>query len=184
MGYMDRQEAQLRDQLAGTGIEVQRSGDDLVLNMPSNVTFAYNSDQISPQAASALTQVATTLNQFPETLLTVVGHTDSDGSDAYNMELSRRRASAVSEFLMPRRRRPLNDRHGKSQPIASNARKKKSTQSPGGTDPPQSSRCATTTRTGRIRLLSSCGTSHNNQRLSATTAGCTNSTRTYPYCLG
>lgn len=122
--YMDRQEAQLRDQLAGTGIEVQRSGDDLVLNMPSNVTFAYNSDQISPQAASALTQVATTLNQFPETLLTVVGHTDSDGSDAYNMELSRRRASAVSEFLMAQgvaggRLQAIG--MGESQPIASNS---------------------------------------------------------------
>ncbi|CAI8958796.1 OmpA family protein [Methylocaldum szegediense] len=122
--YMDRQETQLRDQLAGTGIEVQRSGNDLVLNMPSNVTFAYNSDQISPQAASALTQVATTLNQFPETLLTVVGHTDSDGSDAYNMDLSRRRANAVSEFLMAQGvsgSRLQTIGMGKSQPIASNS---------------------------------------------------------------
>jgi outer membrane protein OmpA-like peptidoglycan-associated protein len=122
--YMDRQETQLRDQLAGTGIEVQRSGNDLVLNMPNNVTFGYNSDQISPQAASALTQVAGTLNQFPETLLTVVGHTDSDGNDAYNMDLSRRRASAVSEFLMAQGvngGRLQTVGMGESQPIASNA---------------------------------------------------------------
>ncbi|MVF20381.1 OmpA family protein [Methylocaldum sp.] len=122
--YMDRQETQLRDQLAGTGIEVQRSGNDLVLNMPNNVTFAYNSDQISPQAASALTQVASTLNQFPETLLTVVGHTDSDGNDAYNMDLSRRRAGAVSEFLMAQAvagGRLHTVGMGESQPIASNS---------------------------------------------------------------
>lgn len=122
--YMDRQETQLREQLAGTGIEVQRSGNDLVLNMPSNVTFAYDSDQISPQAASALTQVAGTLNQFPETLLTVAGHTDSDGSDAYNMDLSRRRAGAVSEFLMAQGvagGRLHSIGMGERQPIASNS---------------------------------------------------------------
>ncbi len=131
--------------------------------MPNNVTFAYNSDQISPQAASALTPVATTLNQFPETLLTMAGHTDSDGNDAYNMDSSRRRATAVSEFLMAQ-----GVVGGRLQAIASGGKparrqqqhgRRQSTQSPGGTiDSPQSScRAATARTTAKSRLLSPSG---------------------------
>jgi outer membrane protein OmpA-like peptidoglycan-associated protein len=122
--YMDHQESQLREQLSGTGIEVQRNGNDLVLNMPSNVTFSHDSDKISPQAASALTQVSATLNQYPETQLTVMGHTDSDGADNYNLDLSRRRAGSVSGFLIAQgvaANRLETQGKGESQPIASNA---------------------------------------------------------------
>lgn len=124
--YMDRQQRKLQEQLAGTGVEVQRQGDNLVLQAPSNsqVNFAYNSAQITPQAASVLSQIGATLNQFPETLVTVAGHTDSDGSDAYNLDLSRRRADSVVQFLSSQgvnyaRLQAMG--YGESQPIASNA---------------------------------------------------------------
>jgi outer membrane protein OmpA-like peptidoglycan-associated protein len=100
--YMDRQEQELRRRTAGTGIEVDRQGDQLVLNMPGDVTFGYDSATVQPQFQSTLDQVATTLRDYPSTYIDIYGHTDSRGSDVYNQGLSERRASSVQSYLASR----------------------------------------------------------------------------------
>lgn len=121
--YMDKQQAQLRAQLANTGVEVTRQGDNIVLNMPSDVTFAVDRSDIQPQFDRVLDEVATTLNQYPSTTVDVVGHADSTGTDAYNQALSERRASAVAAYLTSRNVLPARlyvAGMGERQPIASN----------------------------------------------------------------
>ncbi|GEO86186.1 MULTISPECIES: OmpA family protein [Alphaproteobacteria] len=122
--YMDNQEAELRAQLQGTGISVTRVGDRIILNMPSNITFATDQDQVMPQFYPTLNSVAIVLRKFDKTLIDVNGHTDSTGSVAHNQALSERRAMSVASYLNsqgldPRRVSALG--FGPSQPIASNA---------------------------------------------------------------
>jgi outer membrane protein OmpA-like peptidoglycan-associated protein len=100
--YMDEQEKKLRERTAGTGIDVERQGDQLVLNMPGDVTFDYNSALVKPQFRSALDSVASTLSEYPSTYIDVYGHTDSTGSDTYNQGLSERRAASVADYLAGR----------------------------------------------------------------------------------
>lgn len=100
--YMDQQEKKLRERTAGTGIDVERQGDQLVLNMPGDVTFDLNSAMVKSQFRSALDGVATTLAEYPSTYIDVYGHTDSTGSDSYNQGLSERRASSVADYLAGR----------------------------------------------------------------------------------
>ena len=100
--YMDRQEQRLRQQTAGSGIQVDRQGDQLVLNMPGDVTFDYNSATVNPQFQATLDQVASTLHDYPSTYIDIYGHTDSRGTDSYNQGLSERRALAVSSYLSSR----------------------------------------------------------------------------------
>ncbi len=121
--YMDRQEQELRRRTAGTDVRVIRQGDDLVLNMPSGITFATNQSSIQPQFRATLDQVADVLRQYNQTYVDVYGHTDSTGSDSYNLDLSQRRASAVADYLTMRgvQSARLGTRgFGESQPIASN----------------------------------------------------------------
>jgi outer membrane protein OmpA-like peptidoglycan-associated protein len=122
--YMDRQEADLRRQTQGTGVVVEREGDELLLTMPSGITFPVNSYEIQPQFYSVLDQVATTLNAYPSTLIDVYGHTDPSGGDAINVPLSKNRAESVANYLTQRginRTRIATQGFGSSQPIASNA---------------------------------------------------------------
>jgi outer membrane protein OmpA-like peptidoglycan-associated protein len=121
--YMDRQERQLRERTAGTDVQVIRRGDDLVLNIPSGITFAYDSSAVQPQFQRTLDQVAQTLAEYKETYIDVYGHTDATGSDAYNQALSERRAIAVADYLAGRgvqSARIATRGYGKTQPIASN----------------------------------------------------------------
>ena len=100
--YMDRQERELRERTAGTGIEVDRQGDQLGLNMPGDVTFAYDSATVQPQFQNTLDQVAATLRDYPSTYIDIYGHTDSRGSEVYNQGLSERRAMSVQSYLTSR----------------------------------------------------------------------------------
>ncbi len=100
--YMDQQEAELRRETAGTGVEVIRQGDDLVLRMPSGITFAYNRYDVQPQFQSTLNEVASTLAQYQQTYIDILGHTDSTGSYEYNQGLSERRAQSVASYLASR----------------------------------------------------------------------------------
>jgi outer membrane protein OmpA-like peptidoglycan-associated protein len=121
--YMDEQEKKLRQQTAGTGVNVTRDGDDLVLDMPSEVTFGVDSANIDAGFRNTLDQVASTLAQYDKTYVDVMGHTDSTGSDAYNQTLSERRASAVADYLSIRgvqSARLATRGYGESQPKASN----------------------------------------------------------------
>lgn len=122
--YMDRQEAKLRQQTAGSGVEIERRGDELLLNMPSGITFATNSYQVQTQFRDTLDKVAATLAEYNQTYVDVYGHTDSTGSDAINDPLSRNRAEAVSNYLSSHgvgEARIGTQGFGSRQPIASNA---------------------------------------------------------------
>lgn len=122
--YMDQQEAELRAQLQNTGVSVSRRGDQIVLNMPSNITFATDQDQVIPPFYETLDSVALVLKKFNRTLIDINGHTDSTGSAGYNQGLSERRAASVANYLGGRgvdQRRISTLGFGPSQPIASNA---------------------------------------------------------------
>ena len=122
--YMDNQEAKLRQRLEGTGVSVTRNGDNIILNMPSNITFATDQSDIRPNFYNVLNSVAIVLREFNQTLVDVNGHTDSDGSDEYNEELSSRRANSVARYLVSQQldsQRFSVQGFGESQPIASNA---------------------------------------------------------------
>jgi outer membrane protein OmpA-like peptidoglycan-associated protein len=97
--YMDAQEAKLRQQLAGTGVSVTRIGDDIVLNMPGNITFDVNRAEVKAGFYPVLNSVGLVLKEYPKTLIDVNGHTDSTGSVDYNMDLSVRRAQSVAAYL-------------------------------------------------------------------------------------
>ncbi|GHD52020.1 Outer membrane protein OmpA [Marinobacter persicus] len=121
--YMDRQEAQLRRQLEGTGVRVVRNGDQIELVMPGNITFDTDQSSIRPGFVDTLESVALVLEEFDKTTIQIEGHTDSTGSDSYNQLLSERRASSVRDFLLnrgiePRRTRAVG--YGERYPVASN----------------------------------------------------------------
>lgn len=124
-GYMDRQEAELRKRMAGTGVGVTRTAqNEITLNMPSDITFAFDSSAIQPQFQGTLTQVASTLREYPSTYIDVIGHADSTGADAYNLQLSQRRAGAVSQFLAGQgvqSERLISQGRGEAEPVADNA---------------------------------------------------------------
>ena len=121
--YQDRQERALRDSLAGSGVDVVRSGDNITLNMPDNITFGFNRADLQPQFRPVLDRLATTLNEYNQTIIEVAGHTDSVGSDQYNYDLSRRRADTVAGYLSGKgvsRQRMEVVAAGETRPIASN----------------------------------------------------------------
>lgn len=121
--YQDRQEAELRRQMAGTGVDVVRNGDNITLNMPGNITFAFDSSNLQPQFLPVLDNVAGTLNQYNQTIVEVAGHTDSVGTDSYNQALSERRANAVAGYLGSRgimQQRMMVVGAGETRPVASN----------------------------------------------------------------
>jgi len=121
--YMDQQEAQLRRQTAGTGVDVIRAGDELILRMPAGITFAVDSYALQPGVQSTLNEVGRTLVSYDQTYIDVLGHTDSTGSEAYNQTLSQRRAQSVADYLASRgvaRARMGIRGYGETQPISSN----------------------------------------------------------------
>lgn len=122
--YADKQEEQLRQQMQGTGIEVQRQGDDIQLVMPGNITFATNSADISSSFYAPLNNLAGSFKQFDRNVIEIVGHTDSVGSRQTNMALSQRRAQSVANYLTSQGVDPSRITvrgAGPDQPIASNS---------------------------------------------------------------
>tara|TARA_R110002167_G_scaffold20976_6_gene76332 strand:+ start:708 stop:1382 length:675 start_codon:yes stop_codon:yes gene_type:complete len=122
--YMDRQQRELEAELTGTGVGVARQGDNLVLRMPSDVTFASNQSAVNTRFYATLDDVATVLNRYDQSTIDIIGHADSDGAEDYNLDLSRRRASSVAQYLVSRNvlaDRLYVDGRGESDPVASNA---------------------------------------------------------------
>jgi outer membrane protein OmpA-like peptidoglycan-associated protein len=122
--YMDRQSKDLRAQLETRGVYVTRSGDNIILNLPSDVTFSSGSADIAGSFLPVLDDVATILNQYPSTYIDVVGHADSSGNAANNLTLSERRANATAGYLVARKvksERIYVAGVGDTQPIATNA---------------------------------------------------------------
>ncbi|WP_226635234.1 OmpA family protein [Brevundimonas poindexterae] len=121
--YMDRQQRAMEEQLSGTGVGVVRQGDNLVLRMPSDVTFATNQSNIEPQFDAVLQDVAAVLQQYDRSTVDIIGHTDSTGGDAINQPLSERRALSVANALIRNGVMPERlyiEGRSSSQPVASN----------------------------------------------------------------
>jgi outer membrane protein OmpA-like peptidoglycan-associated protein len=121
--YMDKQEEKLRQQLQGSGVSVTRDGDNIVLNMPSNITFDTDSYALKGQFQNTLDSVVLVLNEYKSTMITVTGHTDSTGSEAYNQKLSQQRALSVANYLANKgvaQQRLAASGYGEAFPIAPN----------------------------------------------------------------
>lgn len=122
--YMDRQEAELRAELQGTGVSVTRQGDHITLNMPGNVTFAYDSADLSPAFFDVLNSVSKVMDEYDKTVVEVAGHTDSTGSESYNQRLSERRAASVASYLKSQGidgQRLITVGMGEEMPVADNS---------------------------------------------------------------
>ncbi len=121
--YQDNQERALREQMAGTGVEVVRQGDNITLDMPNAITFGFDSSALNPAFHGTLDRVAATLREYGQTIIEVAGHTDSVGTEEYNQRLSVERAQAVANYLVARgvnRDRLIVTGAGETRPVASN----------------------------------------------------------------
>ncbi len=127
--YMDRQqrelERELAEEAAANEIQIQRMADDsLKLILDAQVSFDFDSARINPGFADALDRLAEVIRKYDKTVVHVVGHTDSTGSEAYNQKLSERRARAVADYLIGRGVNPARihtEGRGEREPRASNA---------------------------------------------------------------
>jgi outer membrane protein OmpA-like peptidoglycan-associated protein len=121
---MDEQERALRQQMANTGVDVQRQGDNIVLVFPDQISFAVGSSQIKSQFMGTLDNVAQSLQQYPDTHIQIAGFTDSTGTPSVNQRLSEDRAFSVRDYLSNRGiavQRMQAVGYGQSRPIASNS---------------------------------------------------------------
>ncbi|HSC85495.1 MAG TPA: OmpA family protein [Pseudomonas sp.] len=122
--YADKQEAELRRSMEGTGVQVERQGDTIQLIMPGNITFATDSADIASSFYTPLNNLASSFKQYNQNSIEIVGHTDSTGSHEYNMGLSQRRAQSVANYLQAQgvdSTRLSTRGAGPDQPVASNA---------------------------------------------------------------
>lgn len=121
--YMDTQEAKLRKQLRGTGVSVQRDGNNINLIMPSNITFATDGRNLNSRFYNVLDSVVLVVQEYNKTTIVVAGYTDSTGSDKYNQKLSEDRAASVADFLVNKKVNPARldvVGFGEKNPVASN----------------------------------------------------------------
>ncbi|MBL1438276.1 MAG: OmpA family protein [Rhodobacteraceae bacterium] len=121
---LDRQEAALRSQMGGSGVSIVNTGSQLIVTLPEAITFPINSAQLKSGFVSSLNALARNLQQYPNTTIEVVGHTDSSGAASYNQQLSERRALSVRSVLLNAgvsgsRLRAFGQ--GENSPVASNS---------------------------------------------------------------
>jgi len=122
--YMDQQEAELRKELENSGVSVTRRGDDIILNMPSNIGFSSGSADLNARSFPVLDSVAKVLVKYDKTLVEVAGHTDNVGNAESNLSLSKRRANTVAQYLIARgirRDRAIIVGVGENRPMADNS---------------------------------------------------------------
>ena len=125
--YMDQQEKKLRVQLSHTGLDVSRNGSTIILSMPGNATFPSGSSEVDAKFYPVLDSVVVVLGEYDQTYIDVIGHTDSQGSQEFNQQLSEKRAQSVARYLESRAVAPQRvkaDGMGEQQPIADNATRK------------------------------------------------------------
>jgi outer membrane protein OmpA-like peptidoglycan-associated protein len=118
---MDQQAKEIKQNIPGAVVE--RVGEGLQVTFESGLLFDYDSDVLRANAQQNLATLASSLDKYPGTDVVIVGHTDSRGSDSYNMTLSERRAAAASSYLASRgvtRTRLRSVGRGKTEPVASN----------------------------------------------------------------
>jgi outer membrane protein OmpA-like peptidoglycan-associated protein len=122
--YMDSQEAELRKKLRGSGVSVERVGNNINLIMPGNITFVSAGHDLNSSFFEVLDSVVLVLQEFDKTVIVVAGHTDSVGATEYNQALSERRADSVAQYLLSRdvvAARIETVGFGEGTPIADNA---------------------------------------------------------------
>jgi outer membrane protein OmpA-like peptidoglycan-associated protein len=118
--YMDRQAKKIEEI---KDVEVEREGEMIKVTFESGILFGFDSDKLTSEAQTNVLKFADILNEFPDTNISIEGHTDSRGSANYNQKLSERRALAVRDFLVNQKvsdKRLFTIGHGLSQPIADN----------------------------------------------------------------
>lgn len=120
---IDKQEADLRQDLSGSGAVITRDGNRLIVTLPEAITFDTDSVYVRNNLVDDLGRLAANLQQYPDSTVDVIGHTDSVGDASYNQNLSARRASAVETILL--QNGVANSRiraygRGETQPVASN----------------------------------------------------------------
>lgn len=121
---MDKQEAELRRDMQGTGVDVVRDGDTIRLNAPDSITFDTDRADVKPQFVPVLERIASSIGNYPNTVVRVEGHTDSTGAAAYNQRLSENRAQSVASHLIQRGISPSRISqagYGFNRPVADNA---------------------------------------------------------------
>ena len=121
--YMDQQEASLREHLSGTDVAVTRIGETIILSMPGSATFSSGSSSVESSFIPVLDSVVVVLDEFDQTYIDVIGHTDSKGSKEYNQRLSEKRARSVASYFESRAvisERVMADGMGEVDPIAPN----------------------------------------------------------------
>lgn len=121
--HSDKQEAELREKLANSGVDVRREGETINLVVPGAISFATNSAKLTPNFYESLSKVAASLKEYPDSTVQIVGHTDSTGQAAYNQQLSVNRANAVVIYLSAQgvsQQRMQAVGMGPSQPVADN----------------------------------------------------------------
>jgi len=120
---LDRQAQDLRASMANDDILIRNTGEELIVTMPEGILFDFDSAAIRAGLQADLRALARNLQQYPDTTVDVIGHTDSDGSPEYNMDLSSRRAGAVAGVLLEEGVSPGRVRsfgRGEEQPVATN----------------------------------------------------------------
>ncbi|WP_102109501.1 OmpA family protein, partial [Oceaniglobus roseus] len=120
---LDKQAQELRGDFSNGAIDVVNTGNELIVRMPQDILFATDSAAVSPGLQGDLRVLASNLNRYPNSIVEVQGHTDSDGAAAYNLDLSQRRAQSVSSILIANgvssgRVRAVG--YGEDRPVASN----------------------------------------------------------------
>jgi outer membrane protein OmpA-like peptidoglycan-associated protein len=121
-GALDKQASELQSSL-GNNVTVRNTGSELLVTMPEDILFATDSTVVRPALQSELAKLAANLNRYPDSKVTIVGHTDNTGSAAHNQTLSFRRAQAVEGILLDdgvRADRLLAYGKGESEPVATN----------------------------------------------------------------
>jgi len=122
--HMEKQKAEMEQATQGTGVSVSQTADNqLKLDIPSDVSFDTNRYEIKSNLRPILDRFATTLNQNPVTMVTIIGHTDSTGTDAINNPLSDNRAASTRDYLVAHgvaTNRIAIDGRGSREPIADN----------------------------------------------------------------
>lgn len=118
---MDRQAAELKNELPDA--QVVRDGDGIQVTFNAAILFAVDSDKVQEAAKGSLNDLAASMNKYNNTELLIVGHTDNTGSDTYNLNLSKRRATSVKNFIASQGiagTRLQTDGKGEAEPVADN----------------------------------------------------------------
>jgi outer membrane protein OmpA-like peptidoglycan-associated protein len=121
---MDKQEQEMREALANSeAAAIRREGDLIAISLKGDVTFDFDSAVVRPGLYTEIDRISNILNRYPQTVISVEGHTDSTGSEEYNMQLSGRRAESVKNLLIQRGVAPsrvLTVAFGEANPVATN----------------------------------------------------------------